>query len=68
MGDKTEGFGFYSKRTILLGVKSSTLVYWLTDRSTGSAATWRFLDARIEDVMRIGKVKAAFKRYARRQT
>jgi ubiquinone biosynthesis protein COQ9 len=63
VGDRTEGFGFYSKRTILLGVRSSTLAFWLNDQSKDSLATWSFLDRRIENVMQIGKLKAVFKRF-----
>jgi ubiquinone biosynthesis protein COQ9 len=40
-------------------VHSSTVLFWLGDQSEGSDATWAFLDRRIEDVMRIEKVKAA---------
>jgi ubiquinone biosynthesis protein COQ9 len=39
-------------------VFSSTLLYWLNDRSEGDQATWDFLDRRIADVMRFEKLKA----------
>ena len=45
----------------LAGVYSSTLLYWLNDRSPGSEATWGFLDRRIDDVMKIEKLKARVK-------
>jgi ubiquinone biosynthesis protein COQ9 len=45
-------------RLTLAGVYSSTLLYWLNDRSPGSEATWGFLDRRIDDVMRIEKLKS----------
>jgi ubiquinone biosynthesis protein COQ9 len=57
-GDTSTDFNFYTKRGLLAGVYSSTLLYWLNDRSEGNASTWAFLDRRIEDVMRIEKVKA----------
>ena len=57
-GDTSTDFNFYTKRATLAGVYSSTLLYWLNDRSEGNEATWSFLDRRIEDVMRFEKWKA----------
>jgi ubiquinone biosynthesis protein COQ9 len=57
-GDTSADFNFYTKRATLAGVYSSTLLYWLNDRSEGDAATWAFLDRRIDDVMRFEKWKA----------
>jgi ubiquinone biosynthesis protein COQ9 len=57
-GDTSTDFNFYTKRATLAGVYSATLLYWLNDRSPGSEATWAFLDRRIDDVMRIEKLKA----------
>ena len=60
-GDASTDFSFYTKRATLAGVYSSTLLYWLNDRSPGSEATWGFLDRRIDDVMRIEKLKSQVK-------
>jgi ubiquinone biosynthesis protein COQ9 len=57
-GDKSTDFNFYSKRAILGGVFSSTVLYWLNDRSEGDQATWDFLARRIDDVMRFEKFKS----------
>jgi ubiquinone biosynthesis protein COQ9 len=57
-GDTSTDFNFYTKRATLAGVYSSTLLYWLNDRSEDSAATWSFLDRRIDNVMRFEKWKA----------
>ena len=57
-GDTSTDFNFYTKRTLLGGVYSSTLLYWLNDNSDGYEASWAFLDRRIEDVMQIEKAKA----------
>jgi ubiquinone biosynthesis protein COQ9 len=57
-GDTSTDFNFYTKRVTLAGVFSSTLLYWLNDRSEGNEATWSFLDRRIDDVMRFEKWKA----------
>ncbi len=56
-GDTSTDFNFYSKRAILAGVYSATLMYWLNDNSENFERTWAFLDRRIADVMRYEKVK-----------
>jgi ubiquinone biosynthesis protein COQ9 len=56
-GDTSTDFNFYTKRATLAGVYSSTLLYWLNDRSPGAEATWAFLDRRIDDVMKFEKLK-----------
>jgi ubiquinone biosynthesis protein COQ9 len=58
LGDTSDDFNWYSKRTILSGVYSSTILYWLGDESPDHADTWAFLDRRIENVMQFEKVKA----------
>jgi ubiquinone biosynthesis protein COQ9 len=57
-GDTSTDFSFYTKRGTLAGVYSSTLFYWLNDRTPSSEATWAFLDRRIDDVMRLERVKS----------
>jgi len=59
-GDTSADFNFYTKRATLAGVYSSTLLYWLNDKSEGSAATWAFLDRRIDNVMQFEKWKGEF--------
>lgn len=66
-GDTSSDFNFYTKRATLAGVFSSTLFYWLNDRSEGNAATWEFLDRRIDDVMRFEKFKAQAKSWSPRK-
>lgn len=65
-GDTSTDFNFYTKRATLAGVYSSTLLYWLNDRSPGSEATWAFLDRRIDDVMRFEKLKARVRSFGGR--
>jgi len=57
VGDTSTDFNFYTKRTLLAGVYSTTLMHWFSDRSEESADTWAFLDRRIENVMQIEKTK-----------
>lgn len=57
-GDTATDYNFYSKRALLAGVYSTTLLYWLNDRSEGYEATWAFLERRVADVLRVPKVMA----------
>lgn len=59
-GDTSTDFNFYTKRALLAGVYSSTVFYWLNDKSTGAADTWAFLDRRIDEVMQVPKVLGKF--------
>lgn len=62
IGDTSTDYNFYTKRALLAGVYSSTLLYWLNDRSEDHEATWAFLDRRIGNVMQIEKAKAQLKK------
>jgi len=58
IGDKSTDFNFYSKRAILAGVYVATFLYWLDDESEDHMESWAFLDRRLEDVMKLGKLRA----------
>jgi len=58
LGDTSDDVNWYTKRMTLSGVYGSVVLYWLGDDSPGHAATWAFLDRRIDGVMQIEKVKA----------
>jgi len=55
-GDTATDWNFYSKRALLAGVYSSTLLHWLNDRSEGDSASWDFLERRLSDVMGLGRL------------
>jgi ubiquinone biosynthesis protein COQ9 len=57
-GDRATDASYYTKRSLLAAVWSSTFLYWLDDRSEDLEATWAFLERRIDDVMQIGKLRA----------
>ena len=61
IGDNSEDYNWYSKRTILSAVYAATVLYWLGDNSEGNEETWHFLDRRIEDVMKFENVKVQLK-------
>ena len=60
-GDTSTDYNHYTKRMMLGGVYASTLLVWLDDRSDGWTETGAFLDRRIDDVMKIEKLKADWK-------
>ena len=51
---------YYSKRSLLAAVWTSTFLFWLDDRSEGCADTWAFLERRIDNVMQIGRLRGRF--------
>ena len=53
-GDRSTDYNFYTKRLLLSGVYSSTLLVWLDDQSEGNQKTWAFLERRIDEVLKIG--------------
>lgn len=56
IGDTSTDFSWYSKRALLAGVYSTTLLFWLDDRSPGQEKTWAFLDRRIANIMGIQRL------------
>lgn len=60
-GDTSTDFNHYTKRMTLGAVYGSTLLVWLDDQSEGWMDTAAFLDRRIDDVMKIEKVKAEWR-------
>lgn len=68
-GDTATDWNFYTKRLLLAGVYSSTLLFWLNDQSEDHANTWAFLDRRIENVMQVpkltGRLTGAVEKFAK---
>jgi ubiquinone biosynthesis protein COQ9 len=60
-GDTSTDFNHYTKRMTLGAVYGSTLLVWLDDESEGWQDTAAFLDRRIDDVMKIEKLKAEWR-------
>ena len=65
-GDVSTDFNFYTKRAILTGVYSATLMRWFTDDSADESTTDAFLVARIENVMQFEKFKGRVKERAKK--
>ena len=66
IGDRSTDFSFYTKRGLLAAVYSSTLFYWLNDKSEGATATWSFLDRRIAEVMQIPAIMGRITKFTER--
>lgn len=54
-GDTSTDYNRYTKRTLLSGVLSSTILFWLNDTSDENEKTWAFLERRISNVLTVGK-------------
>lgn len=54
-GDTATDYNRYTKRFLLSGVITATILYWLGDDSEGHADTQAFLARRIDNVLKVGK-------------
>jgi len=61
LGDTSTDYNWYTKRITLSAVYSACVLYWLGDDSESGIDTQKFIDRRIEDVMRFEKTKARFR-------
>ena len=59
-GDDVRDASYYSKRSLLAVVWTSTFLFWLEDRSEDFQDTWAFLERRIDNVMQIGRLRSRF--------
>ena len=57
IGDTSEDYNYYTKRTILSGVIGSSLFVWLADDTEDKSEARAFLERRIENVMQFEKFK-----------
>lgn len=55
-GDTATDHNHYTKRILLSGVLTATVLHWLNDESVGFEKTRVFLDRRIDDAMKLGKL------------
>lgn len=58
IGDTSTDANYYSKRTVLSAVISTSLMAWISDGSPDKTEAKAFLDRRIDNVMQFEKVKA----------
>ena len=62
-GDKSTDFSFYTRRISLAAVYTSTLLFWLNDKSNNNVETEFFLDRRLYDVSKISSLKKPFSEF-----
>lgn len=62
-GDASHDYNWYTKRLLLAGVYSATLLFWLNDQSEHCIDTNIFLQRRLEEVLKLG---GAFSRFVKR--
>lgn len=60
-GDESKDYSHYTKRALLSGVISTTMLAWINDNSDNSQETLDFLDRRIDNVLNIGKLVGGLK-------
>ena len=60
IGDKSTDFSFYTRRISLATVYTSTLLFWLNDKSNDIVETELFLDRRLRDISKISRLKKPF--------
>jgi ubiquinone biosynthesis protein COQ9 len=56
-GDRSADFNWYTKRATLAAIYTSTLLFWLRDRSENSTDTMAFVDRRLSFVSRFGQFR-----------
>jgi ubiquinone biosynthesis protein COQ9 len=63
IGDTSTDYNYYTKRLLLSTVVKSTMLFWLGDDSKDYEDTWAFLDRRIAEIVRAGKVISLVKEW-----
>ena len=56
-GDKSTDFSYYTRRISLAAVYTSTLLFWLNDKSNNNIETKLFLDRRLKDISKLSSLK-----------
>ncbi len=67
-GDTSTDYNYYTKRGLLSGIISSSMLIWLNDEDPEMRKTSAFVDRRIENVMQIGKTIGKIKRNANQRS
>lgn len=61
-GDTATDYNRYTKRGLLSGILTTTMLVWLNDDSENEQTTKNFLERRIENVMQLGRFLGKIKR------
>ncbi|EAL70121.2 ubiquinone biosynthesis protein [Dictyostelium discoideum AX4] len=57
VGDKSSDFDWYAKRGLLIALYTSAELFMLSDTSVDHSNTWRFVDDRVDDLIKTIKFK-----------
>ncbi|KAN0037621.1 hypothetical protein ACTFIV_002974 [Dictyostelium citrinum] len=57
VGDKSSDFDWYAKRGLLVALYTSAELFMLSDSSVDHSNTWRFVDDRVDDLIKTIKFK-----------
>ncbi|KAK5577058.1 hypothetical protein RB653_001995 [Dictyostelium firmibasis] len=57
VGDKSSDFDWYAKRGLLVALYTSAELFMLSDTSVDHSNTWRFVDDRVDDLIKAIKFK-----------
>lgn len=66
MGDKSTDFSFYTKRVSFGSIYSKAAIYAINDDSENLQDTEKFIERRIDDLMKLGKLKQKFNNLAKK--
>ncbi len=61
-GDTATDFSFYTKRALLAGVYTATLLYWLEDTSENGEDTHGFLERCLANMLQLTALRQSFQR------
>ena len=61
-GDTSKDYNYYTKRGLLSGVLTSTMMAWIGEDGDDLDNSFAFLDRRIENVMQLGQIIGRIKR------
>lgn len=62
-GDKSTDYNYYTKRTLLGYVYTSSVMYWLSDESANYAETKKFIRCKLQEVLKLGQWKDSVMRF-----
>ena len=54
-GDTATDYNYYTKRILFNSAYATTELHLLTDQSQNKEESWKFLERRIEDILKVGK-------------
>ena len=66
-GDRSTDYNHYTKRILLSGILTSTMLVWLNDQSHANGDTDMFLTRQIENVLKLGQFTGTINRVIKKE-